>query len=148
MGSSSSKKKGGGSYPKQEMSGGENQGYPQQPNMGYPPPQQPGGYPPQHQPMGYPPQQEMGYPPQPGYPPEHGGYPPQQGYGDMGYPPQHEMGYGEQQPHLTSTGQPLDNVGREESACQYQFQPGDETYRCLDCEITDDVPSNIFVLFW
>ena len=33
-----------------------------------------------------------------------------------------------------------DNVGREDSACQKQFNPGDETYRCIDCEITDDTP--------
>ena len=55
------------------------QGYP-----GYPPQDNNQGYPPQY---GYPPQQG-GYPPQVGYPPQQGGYPPQQG----GYPPQ-QYGY-------------------------------------------------------
>ena len=40
-----------------------------------------------------------------------------------------------------------DNVGREDSACQKQFNPGDETYRCIDCELTDDTPGIEFFLF-
>ena len=41
-----------------------------------------------------------------------------------------------------------DNVGREDSACQKQFNPGDETYRCIDCELTDDTPGiEVFFLF-
>lgn len=158
MGSSSSKKKGSGSYPKQEMSGGDNmqgqtntgyipqqnQGYPPQQQMGYPPqqqgypPQQQGyppqqqGYPPQQQ--GYPPQEQMGYPPQQGFPPQQDmGYPQQ----NMGYPPQQDIGY----PPQGFDDRQIDDVDRHDSACQYQFQPGDETYRCMQCEITDDCPS-------
>ena len=40
-----------------------------------------------------------------------------------------------------------DHVGREDSACQKQFNPGDETYRCIDCEITDDTPGIEFIYF-
>ena len=73
-----------------------------------------------------------------------------------GYPKQEhgtsdQVSYGQQQQY----GQPVqqqqhqylppgaDNVGREHSACQKQFNPGDETYRCIDCEITDDTPGEI-----
>ena len=156
MGANSSKKSGG--YPKQDMSGYPTQqqlmaqgppgGYPAAPPPQEYPPQQsynPGppheGYPPQN---GYPPQQ--GYPPHQGYPPEQG-YPPQNGYPQQeGYPEQH--GYPPHQGYPPNQGYPgqfddrnIDNVDRHDSACQYQFQPGDETYRCIDCEITDDTPS-------
>ena len=40
-----------------------------------------------------------------------------------------------------------DHVGREDSACQKQFNPGDETYRCIDCEITDDTPGTEFISY-
>ena len=147
MGSSSSKKK-GGSYPKQDMGDG---GYPAQqqqmpygqgdippqhdfPNQGYPG-QQPMGYPGQQQ-MGYPGEEQMGYPGQ-----QPMGYP---GDGPMGYPPHQQGPYPNQ--YGEHAGPVLDDVGREHSACQYQFKPGEETYRCLDCEITEDVPSEFKAL--
>ena len=75
-----------------------------------------------------------------------GGYPKQEG-GGGGYnpaPPQqqfvpepHQFGPPPDQysPHV-------DDVTREHSACQKQFNPGDETYRCITCEATDDTPGN------
>ena len=73
-----------------------------------------------------------------------------------GYPKQ-EGGEQSYQEHQPSYGQPLqahqqylppgaDAVGREHSACQKQFNPGDETYRCIDCEITDDTPGILLFL--
>ena len=74
-----------------------------------------------------------------------GGYPKQEGGG--GYnpaPPQqfapepHQFAPPPDQysPHV------VDDVTREHSACQKQFNPGDETYRCITCEATDDTPGN------
>ena len=70
-----------------------------------------------------------------GYP-KQAGQPAGQQYQPQQYPPQQQM-----YPHHDEN---VDDVTREHSACQKQFNPGDETYRCISCEITEDTPGNIF----
>ncbi|CAG5094445.1 Oidioi.mRNA.OKI2018_I69.XSR.g13563.t1.cds [Oikopleura dioica] len=121
---------GSADYPRQDG------GYPQQQQQQFQqPPQeqfgQPQGYPqPGYAPEGY---AQQGYPQQ-GYPPQ--GHPEHQGYPqDPGFPQQQFQGYPPHEEHRQ-----IDNVDRNDSACQYQFKPDEETYRCLDCEITEDCP--------
>merc|ERR1712227_979317 len=69
-----------------------------------------------------------------------GGYPKQEGGGgdyhsqQFAPPPQQ---YAPPPEHFSPQ---VDDVTREHSACQKQFNPGDETYRCITCEATDDTP--------
>ncbi|CBY09882.1 unnamed protein product [Oikopleura dioica] len=120
-------------YPKQDG------GYPQQQQQFQqeqcPPEQfgQPQGFPqPGFAPQGYAPQE---FPTQ--GQPQQGYFPPgdqQQGYPQPGFPHQQFQGYPQEEQRV------IDNVDRDDSACQYQFKPDEETYRCLDCEITEDCP--------
>ena len=124
MGNNSTKKAKGGGYPKQE------------------------GYPQQQQNFQGQPQDFQGQPEFQGQPPQFQGQPPQQQFQDpnqfQGYPGHFEGQYqGDQFQGQEGYDQPtqmLDNVDRGDSACQYQFKEGDETYRCAECEITDDTP--------
>ena len=73
------------------------------------------------------------------------GYPKQEG-GEQSYQ-EHQPSYGQPvQAHQQYLPPGADAVGREHSACQKQFNPGDETYRCIDCEITDDTPGILLFL--
>ena len=53
------------------------------------------------------------------------------------------------QPHSIHNLPPgADCVDRQDSACQKQFNPGEETYRCIDCELTDDTPGNCLLFIY
>ena len=73
-----------------------------------------------------------------------GGYPKQEG-GGGDYPSQQfappPQQYAPPPEHFSPQ---VDDVTREHSACQKQFNPGDETYRCITCEATDDTPGMIY----
>ena len=70
-----------------------------------------------------------------------GGYPKQEGYDGPPAVTHHQPEYQPQVHHQKPYLPPgADNVDRQDSACQKQFNPGDETYRCIDCELTDDTP--------